>query len=606
MVIARIVIAEWFLFAVGTTDAMPVIQDPPAAFLNKPQWITGSRLLKLGESIEFRFYLPNGTDANDILIYPRYLETSDGSKYAADGDRPWLSDQKPETRKLTFAGGKASVAYKPERAGNYLAQWKAGGETFYRYFSVVEDDSIVVRFSLHWDMDPKPSMHATGIPVDYRLPVAEFDANKDLYRKYLGYHRQYGETIMPHLPDTPDAKPEDRLKLYREAMEKARSLLPDPSNARSARLELHSEIEPGYTRALAEIGVNDHCGMFEANAKPWLGMPEFPYYASPVDCRKVRQEAGGRVIAHQWDFCGGWHFVGPPSWHYKVAEGRFEETRRCLDLAMQEARNLAGMSGHPAFLLPLYDAVLPDMGYPDNLFREGLGGEAMRKFMEEYQRCVAFDLTKKYKLVFARSLDIADYYLRHFPVTPRTVFVSRTDHVEYDMWWLCYWSSNHVLIPREKIPWMTRTSSVMNIPPRNGGLKDPLSCEYILVEDQRRSIRFEREAACPIWWFDYTKQEADAKGSTITHTVTPDVDVQRSGWIDTKDGRTMELTMRTKATFADYAIALWNLPAQGTLDKSRIETNAKEFILARNTAGEYHLVLVFDLKPDLAIKVTLR
>ena len=36
------------------------------------------------------------------------------------------------------------------------------------------------------------------------------------------------------------------------------------------------------------------------------------------------------------------------------------------------------------------------------------------------------------------------------------------------------------------------------------------------------------------------------------------------------------------------------------------ETDAKECILAKNTDGEFHLVLVFDLRPGARIQVTLR
>jgi hypothetical protein len=54
--------------------------------------------------------------------------------------------------------------------------------------------------------------------------------------------------------------------------------------------------------------------------------------------------------------------------------------------------------------------------------------------------------------------------------------------------------------------------------------------------------------------------------------------------------------MDTEAGQLDYAIALWGLPEEFSQnpDPTRLETNAKEPILAWNTAGEYHLVLGFD------------
>ena len=66
--------------------------------------------------------------------------------------------------------------------------------------------------------------------------------------------------------------------------------------------------------------------------------------------------------------------------------------------------------------------------------------------------------------------------------------------------------------------------------------------------------------------------------------------------------------MLTEAEFPDYAIALWELPDEFARNPnpSRIETNAKEFILAKNTDGEYHMVLLFDLVPDFVLEVTLK
>ena len=289
---------------------------------------------------------------------------------------------------------------------------------------------------------------------------------------------------------------------------------------------------------------------------------------------------------------------------------------------MDELRNLTELSGHPAFANPLYDGATRNYGYPNGLFDEGYDAQPILQFVERWQRLVAFRFTKQYKLVFARSIDIADYYRTHFPATPRTVFVSRTDHPLYDMWWNCTWGRECSLTTRERIPWQTRISTVMK--QRRPGAysvsyvnamtgervvgtaaKDPLSTEHVLVEDQKRSIRFERESPNPIWWFDYTVQERGSQGSEIHHIETPDVDVIRSGWSDGVD-RTIRLRMVTQAEFDDYAVALWDVPANSRLDRSKIETNAKDFVLAKNTSGEFHLVLFFDLRPNAELYVTLQ
>jgi hypothetical protein len=64
--------------------------------------------------------------------------------------------------------------------------------------------------------------------------------------------------------------------------------------------------------------------------------------------------------------------------------------------------------------------------------------------------------------------------------------------------------------------------------------------------------------------------------------------------------------MRTQASFPNYAICLWGLPVPFSADRSRIATNAKDFIAVKNTSGESHLVLLFDLKPDAELTVSVR
>ena len=353
------------------------------SLLSQPKWTTGSRLLRLGETIEFRFVLPDGTEGEDLTIFPRYLERADpGRAFVAGGDLAWLDALESEDVELKFTDGRASVTYRPEAPGNYIARWRAGDEMLYRYFSVIEDDWIVLRFSTFFELESEPTLHATGIPLDYHLPSEKFDPGDALFRKFLGYHRQYGDTIVPHFPDTPGMSVDERVKVYGEGLGRVRTLLPDGNDARSARVMMHHDLDPGYTETFMRLGVNDHCGLQEANARPWLGMPEFPYFSSPVDCRKTNQADGGSVVVHQWDFCGGWHFLGPVKWHYAASEGQWETAAKCLRLGMEEARNLVELSGHPAFLLPLYDGVTKHAPYPNGPFNEGFDGEPMFRFVE--------------------------------------------------------------------------------------------------------------------------------------------------------------------------------------------------------------------------------
>jgi hypothetical protein len=255
-------------------------------------------------------------------------------------------------------------------------------------------------------------------------------------------------------------------------------------------------------------------------------------------------------------------------------------------------------------------------------------GKPHREFAERFLHFITFGLTKQYKLAFARSIDISDYYLRHFKVTPRTIFSSRITDWEHDKWWLVSVMKRRRTGPEAKtIPWDTRISDVLK--KRRHGLlvKDTLSWEYLVVEDQRRSIRFERECPNPIWWFDYTNGQRrpkdelltlDAKplhgiprseeaeyGSVPMWTDTPDVTIARSDWGHSADAMTITLKMKTTAKFPDYAICLWGLPKDFDADGA-IQTNAKEHILVKNTAHEYHLVLLFDLEPNAELKVSIR
>ena len=765
-----------------------------SAMAATPNIVTGCRLLKLGEAIEFRFSLPAGTVAGDLEVFPRYLERARPGRRFVPGEPPnWLGDLPSERLRLRFEGGEATVTYTPSAPGSYLARWRAGNETLYRYFAAVEDDWTVLRFSTFIGLEGVPTLHGAGLPLDYRLPIDRFDLGDPLCARFIEFQRLYGDNVIPAFPDTPELSVEERVRVYGAGLERVRALMPDPASARTARVDMRHALDTGYTETFMRLGVNDHCGLNEANAKPWLGMPEFPYFASPLDCRKAAQQPGASVIAHQWDFCGGWHFIGPVSWHYKAAEGDWSATERCVRQGMQEFAEAARMSGHPIFAVPLYDGVVradyPNPSFPcrvpeprpfrgevrevfvsnraldaqevRRVMQEGavaasealvawplgngltlpsehapttegpvpltgveftlgcwvkpaarqepwanllsshnndpganhrgvsleqvgeqanrfyliagtgagwagadtttqlaadrwqhfvvvrrgrelihyLDGEVsargavpegpflaatdpfrlgdwargqgedepeMAEFVERYQRLLAFELPKDFRVVFARSIDIADYYRRHFPLTPRTVFSSRTDHLLYDMWWLCNWCNSNELTTLERLPWDTRLSSLHALRDGPHPFKDPLSCEYLLVEDHRRSVRFERECPSPIWWFDYSQQERGPAGSAIADTRPPDVTVRRSGWQRTAEGLTQTLTLQAAAPFADYALCLWDLPAQGPLSSEDIATDAREFVLARNTAGEQHLVLFFDLQTNQQVQVTLR
>ena len=115
-------------------------------------------------------------------------------------------------------------------------------------------------------------MHATGIPLDYRLPIEHFDADDPLFQRLCAHHRYFGDLVAPVVPDTPPTHSEsqmstaDRVRFYGQMLERVRALVPDENDARSVRIEMYHHHDPGYIEVLAHLGVNNHFGLRESNA----------------------------------------------------------------------------------------------------------------------------------------------------------------------------------------------------------------------------------------------------------------------------------------------------------------------------------------------------
>lgn len=584
-------------------------------FRDQPQWLTGSRLLRMGESIEFRLFLPAGMPAGVLEVFPDYLrQAAPGTAFCSGGGLAWVDGQEPRSLPLSFHDGEAHVVYSPPSPGSCLARWRVGPETLYRYFSVVEDDWIVVNFATFVDLDPQPSLHDAGIPLDYRLPAGELRPENELYRKMLDHQRIYGDLIVLEHPDMPDSTHAQRMSAYNGVREKARTLFPDANDLRSIRVCADHEYDPGYIETFAELGVNDHCGMWEPDGAWWLGMPEFFYFSSPSDCRRVNQGPKGSVVGHAWDFCAGFHFLGPTSWQYAAASGDWATAEVCLTAGLDEARNLAELSGHPAFITPLYDGTAT-YDYAGNIqFRKaaaGFPGKPNAAFAERYLRFMAFEASSRYKLVFSRTLDMVDYFRRHYMVAPRSVFVSKTDHALYDGWWSGDRMHLKMTLRNHRLAWDSRPSAMRRLREALGEIspvmvrnKDKRAEELIVVEEQTRSIRFERECLLPIWWFDYTATPQTPKGSPPLQCVDiPDLDVDRSDWV--RDGKDLTIALKFKSDreMKGFPLCLWGIPAKWEPDLSKIQTNAAEVIPVRNTDGEFHLVIFCDLKRETELQV---
>lgn len=601
--------------ASGREEMMHEAFSIPQEFKSQPQWLTSSRLLRIGESIEFRFFLSEGIQAGTLTVFKCYLEqATPDSAFQPGGGLGWLDALQSQSLPLDFRDDEAVVRYTPESPGNYLARWQVGPEILYRYFSVVNDDYIVINFATFFDLNPKPSLHDTGIPLDYHLPVEQLEAENPLYRQMLNYQRRYGDLIVLEHPDMPDSTQAQRTEAYGVVREKAKDLFPDANDLRAIRVCANHEYDPGYIETFAALGINDHCGLWEPDGAWWLGMPEFFYFSSPEDCRRINQAPKGIVVGHAWDFCAGFHFLGPTSWHYAAASGVWAIAKACLMRGVDEAENLAKLSGHPAFITPLYDGTAR-FDYAGHVqFRkaaEGFPGRPNSVFAEAYLRFMAFEAPKTNKLVFSRTLDMADYFRRHYTATPRTVFVSKTDHALYDGWWSGDRWHTKMTLRNRWLAWDTKPSSMRQLREALGGIspamarnKDKRAEELIVVEDQKRSLRFERECIFPIWWFDYTPAARTEKGSPALECVDiPDLDVDRSDWVSTEEDVTMSLKIKSEQEIEDFPICLWGIPANWEPELSKIQTNAEEVIPVKNTDGEFHLVLFCNLKKETELRV---
>jgi len=577
-------------------------------------------LLHLGETFQLHLYLPDGYEGGDVYIFPRYLETAEpGDAFQAGGDLSWVEGQdrvrlQPDWRQQE-GFRQAAVVFTGVATGNYLARWTAGGETFYRYFAIIDNDYVVVRFHTHLQFDVTPTLHATGIPLSYRLPVEkwmpsdpyyytighEFAASDPVYQRYLRYHRLYGDLVIPDMPDTEEMADDARVSFYKALLDKARQMLPDTNDIRSARVEKKFVGDPGYPRAWRTLGVDDHCGMWIAFGEAWLGMPEFPYYESANHSLRVKQDDGPGPLGHQWDFAGSFHFLGPADWHYFAARGDGARADRCIAHAMEEFRLAAEFSGHPIFVMPLYDGApwrTAGAEWADEYHQDHQQG-LVQRYVEHYQRLFAFELTKRYKLAFARSLDVADYYRRHFSTTPRTIFVNSTDHTDYDKLWAVGRCPDGVL-PAD-LP-----ASEIHAHKRAVRDKLPRARETVLIEDQRRQLRFERECPSPIWYFDYADDQYwTGAPRKETWVETPDVAVDVKDWTHEGNAATTVVTVQSDRPFSNYAICLWDIPSSYAPDGGRVQTNAKEAIMVRNVAGELHLVLLFDLKTKTELRISI-
>ena len=82
--------------------------------------------------------------------------------------------------------------------------------------------------------------------MSYTGDSGQFSSDDPIFSKFLAYNRKYGDSIIPHLPDTPDLTVDQRVEYYGSLLDIVRNIMPDPDAVRSARVSMRHERDKGY------------------------------------------------------------------------------------------------------------------------------------------------------------------------------------------------------------------------------------------------------------------------------------------------------------------------------------------------------------------------
>jgi len=130
----------------------------------------------------------------------------------------------------------------------------------------------------------------------------------------------------------------------------------------------------------------------------------------------------------------------------------------------------------------------------------------------------------------------------------------------------------------------------------------PTAREMMYYEDSKHQCRFEYACAKPLLWFAYDdhRRQGEFLGRAEVEVPDPQVAMETR-----QDEKSFEVRFRITEgrEFPNYKIAVWNIPRKSA--KYQPQTNAKEFMLVENQEGDYRGILVFDLKPEIEVRLLL-
>jgi hypothetical protein len=562
-----------------------------------------SRLVNVGEQIKFSLTVdPALAEEADFRIFPRYLENCDPQEARNCEERlAWLDDIPSVSFDLALDNGHAGFTYTADQPGNFIARFRTPGKTLYRYFAAVTEEYLIYRMQAYGRIEPPEEdeeLRNGGFPIDWALDSKNLDIildpNKGHLKKALEYQEIFDDLILPwfssmltDVKNDPCFDISKRVDAVLDRMQQAGFRI----GRAVVDWEAHAEAVEEYQRRGFEV-----MDGIIAEDEIHRGAPWFPYWMSEDDFLSPAEGPTDK-LGMIMDFCAGFHFHGPPSFHMLASECSWEVAAPHADLAAREHVLIVKNSGGGPVVVPtLFTYEYRPWGtWP----KRDWSRQRQLKFAREFLNDTAFEHARKYPIVFARCTDIADYMRKHpTGVQPRRVLSSITHDWPYDRIWSPEWVRGIDAFCDVR----SFNDSLYDIRGRWASLwAKPGSRELIYYEDSRHNCRFEYACPKPILWYAYDDHRRAGKWCGRPELEVPDPQIS----METKlDERTFELCYKIQGgtQFPNYKLAVWDIPRE--FAEFPFKTNAEEFILVRNSEGDYRGILLFDLKSDMELRLS--
>jgi hypothetical protein len=554
------------------------------------------RLVEVGECVTFR--LTGATAEDRFEIFPRYLENCDPER-ARKSPVPlqWLDGLKQEVLPAQDA-----VRYTPKMAGNYLARWTSRRHGVkYRYFAAIDKSYVVYRPAVwNWPVPfpatGGPEIHNGGLPLDWCISSDSTDAPYS--PRLLEEQQRFGGGIVYGMTASCKGKPTaEAIQALRKTIGKFRQRGLDVGRVTNLWHGV-DKLSNDTVQLARAAGFDVIDGYVPRASQCGMGGPYYPFYISPTDYRFPSQDGRTGAISCVFDFVASWHFHGPIGFHRPSAKGSWERARHYIDLAAQEAALNARNSGTHNFITTLVNFESP-VAWGSEVYSVVWDDDRGREFFEKYMHLLAFEHPRRWPIVFARAADYADYFRAHYTAMPRRVVSSISHDLDYDRWWTDEWHERK-LTPAGYVPVhqdLRAFRQARAMPHYNV----PVSREFINYNDNRRTCRFEYACPKPVHYYDLTG--ATPWPTQPSETDLPDPEITMTTATG-RDRHEIRYVLKSGARFADYLIAVWDIPRE--CRERRLTTNAKEFLWIENTDGDCRGIVRFDLGPNCELSLQWR